>query len=63
MSLCFQNISGLTSYDFVCVFWDYAHKDWRTEGCIKMHDLSGVQCKCNHTTNFAVLVVSFTYMF
>ncbi|XP_058617183.1 adhesion G-protein coupled receptor G7-like [Onychostoma macrolepis] len=51
-----KNISGSTSYDFACVFWDYAHRDWRTEGCVKIHDPNGVQCKCNHTTNFAVLV-------
>ncbi|KTF89402.1 hypothetical protein cypCar_00045455, partial [Cyprinus carpio] len=50
------NTAGLTSYDFACVFWDYTHRDWRTEGCVKIQDPSGVQCECNHTTNFAVLV-------
>ncbi|XP_043078218.1 adhesion G-protein coupled receptor G7-like [Puntigrus tetrazona] len=49
-----ENIS--TSYDFACVFWDYAYSDWRTEGCVKIRDANGVHCKCNHTTNFAVLV-------
>uniref|UniRef100_A0A671K9Q9 Adhesion G-protein coupled receptor G7-like n=2 Tax=Sinocyclocheilus anshuiensis TaxID=1608454 RepID=A0A671K9Q9_9TELE len=51
-----ENTSGSASYDFACVFWDYTHRDWRTEGCVKMRDPSGVHCECNHTTNFAVLV-------
>ncbi|XDV22108.1 hypothetical protein PO909_027070 [Leuciscus waleckii] len=51
-----KNISSLTLGDFACVFWDYAHRDWRTDGCVKILDPSGVQCKCNHTTNFAVLM-------
>ncbi|XP_039550562.1 adhesion G-protein coupled receptor G7-like [Pimephales promelas] len=51
-----ENISSLTLGDFACVFWDYAHRDWRTEGCVKTQNPSGVQCKCNHTTNFAVLM-------
>ncbi|XP_048023750.1 adhesion G-protein coupled receptor G7-like isoform X1 [Megalobrama amblycephala] len=51
-----ENKSGLTPYDFACVFWDYAQRDWRTEGCIKIQDPYGFQCKCNHTTNFAVLM-------
>uniref|UniRef100_A0A8C1CGT0 Adhesion G protein-coupled receptor G7, tandem duplicate 2 n=1 Tax=Cyprinus carpio carpio TaxID=630221 RepID=A0A8C1CGT0_CYPCA len=51
-----ENTSGSASYDFACVFWDYTHRDWRTEGCVKIRDPSGVHCECNHTTNFAVLV-------
>ncbi|XP_051550753.1 adhesion G-protein coupled receptor G7-like [Myxocyprinus asiaticus] len=52
-----QNISGSRPHDFACVFWDYTQSDWSTEGCYKMLDASGgMQCKCNHTTNFAVLM-------
>ncbi|XP_026091196.1 adhesion G-protein coupled receptor G7-like [Carassius auratus] len=51
-----ENTSGSTSYDFACVFWDYTHRDWRTEGCVKIRDPNGMHCECNHTTNFAVLV-------
>ncbi|XP_016113460.1 adhesion G-protein coupled receptor G7-like isoform X1 [Sinocyclocheilus grahami] len=51
-----ENTSGSASYDFACVFWDYTHRDWRTEGCVKIRDPNGVHCECNHTTNFAVLV-------
>ncbi|KAK2907143.1 hypothetical protein Q8A67_006128 [Cirrhinus molitorella] len=47
-----ENISSSTSYDFACVFWDYTHRDWRTEGCVKILDSTGVHCECNHTTNF-----------
>ncbi|RXN27834.1 adhesion G- coupled receptor G7-like protein [Labeo rohita] len=51
-----KNTSGSTSYDFACVYWDYAQRDWRTEGCVKILDPDGPRCECNHTTNFAVLV-------
>ncbi|KAI2650285.1 Adhesion G-protein coupled receptor G7 [Labeo rohita] len=53
-----KNTSGSTSYDFACVYWDYAQRDWRTEGCVKILDPDGPRCECNHTTNFAVLVNS-----
>nr|XP_055073112.1 adhesion G-protein coupled receptor G7-like [Misgurnus anguillicaudatus] len=52
-----KNISGLMPHSSACVFWDYSNKDWRTEGCYKILAPSGgVECKCNHTTNFAVLM-------
>ncbi|XP_030638728.1 adhesion G-protein coupled receptor G7 [Chanos chanos] len=44
-------------HDFACVFWDYSKNDWSTQGCSKVSNSSGnLQCRCNHTTNFAVLV-------
>uniref|UniRef100_A0AAR2LLE6 Uncharacterized protein n=1 Tax=Pygocentrus nattereri TaxID=42514 RepID=A0AAR2LLE6_PYGNA len=49
--------------DFACVFWDYKLGDWSTEGCIKVptpfnsSNLSAsLACRCDHTTNFAVLM-------
>ena len=52
-----------TKFKFKCVFWDYARSDWRSFGC--KHSLRSFTsrnqiyhvCNCNHTTNFALLMV------
>ncbi|NXC46432.1 AGRG7 protein, partial [Penelope pileata] len=49
------NTSRLQLHDHACVFWDYAINDWSTAGCTKARD-QFLRCKCNHTTNFAVLM-------
>ncbi|XP_040516201.1 adhesion G-protein coupled receptor G7 isoform X1 [Gallus gallus] len=49
------NTSELQLRDHACVFWDYAINDWSTAGCTKGRD-QFLRCKCNHTTNFAVLM-------
>ncbi|KGL72729.1 putative G-protein coupled receptor 128, partial [Tinamus guttatus] len=49
------NTSELQLRDHACVFWDYAINDWSTIGCTKGRD-QFLRCKCNHTTNFAVLM-------
>jgi len=58
------------SDDLVCAYWDYMSNEdaggWRTDGCTRTvidddsMDDEGltVVCKCNHLTNFAVLIVS-----
>ncbi|KAL6461907.1 hypothetical protein MHYP_G00300520 [Metynnis hypsauchen] len=59
-----ENQSSMSIQDFACVFWDYKLGDWSTEGCIKVttsfnssNSFSGsLACRCNHTTNFAVLM-------
>ena len=54
-----QNVSNKVLHDFACVFWDYSLNDWSTKGCSKVSLPTGsLQCRCNHTTNFAVLMVS-----
>ncbi|NXY45108.1 AGRG7 protein, partial [Ceuthmochares aereus] len=49
------NTSELQLRDHACVFWDYAVNDWSTAGCAKGRD-QFLRCRCNHTTNFAVLM-------
>ncbi|KAM6097721.1 adhesion G-protein coupled receptor G7 [Theristicus caerulescens] len=49
------NTSELQLRDHACVFWDYAVDDWSTAGCAKARD-QFLRCRCNHTTNFAVLM-------
>ncbi|XP_071831345.1 uncharacterized protein [Apostichopus japonicus] len=44
----------------ICVFWDTTSEDngfWNTYGCTrKDFNKSYVECTCNHTTNFAILM-------
>ncbi|KFV60314.1 putative G-protein coupled receptor 128 [Gavia stellata] len=49
------NTSELQLRDHACVFWDYTVNDWSTAGCAKGRD-ELLRCRCNHTTNFAVLM-------
>ncbi|XP_063068079.1 adhesion G-protein coupled receptor G7-like [Engraulis encrasicolus] len=54
-----MNTSDKFLHDFACVFWDYSLNDWSTKGCFKTNpstNVSTLQCQCNHTTNFAVLM-------
>ncbi|CDQ80665.1 unnamed protein product [Oncorhynchus mykiss] len=52
-------VPNTSLYDFACVSWNYTLKDWSTFGCSKVnHSEDGLRCFCNHTTNFAVLMVS-----
>ncbi|XP_073524187.1 adhesion G-protein coupled receptor G7 isoform X2 [Phyllobates terribilis] len=53
---------------YACVFWDYQWSEWNTTGCQKkisnqptsnetsFNSITSLQCTCNHTTNFAVLM-------
>ncbi|XP_063043733.1 adhesion G-protein coupled receptor G7-like [Engraulis encrasicolus] len=54
-----MNTSDKVLHDFACVFWNYSLNDWSTKGCFKTKtpaNVSTLQCQCNHTTNFAVLM-------
>lgn len=50
------------NYTFQCVFWDYQKNDWQNSGCrhIRIEKDKKVlhKCSCNHTTNFALLMVA-----
>lgn len=42
---------------YACVHWNFLTKDWDTYGCHKDRTTDGfLHCRCNHTTNFAVLL-------
>ncbi|XP_069328645.1 adhesion G-protein coupled receptor G7 isoform X2 [Eulemur rufifrons] len=44
-------------HSYACVYWNFLTKDWDTYGCQKDKGPDGfLQCRCNHTTNFAVLM-------
>lgn len=54
-----KNISK--SFKYKCAFWDF-HLDndfgaWNTIGCVLTINNSIYNCSCNHTTNFAILIV------
>ena len=40
-----------------CVFWDIDRRDWSDQGCETVHsNETHTTCKCNHLTNFAILM-------
>ncbi|XP_046446437.1 adhesion G protein-coupled receptor L3-like [Daphnia pulex] len=41
-----------------CVFWDTLTQEWSSDGCevVETNDKSSTRCRCNHLTNFAVLM-------
>ncbi|CAG2159344.1 unnamed protein product [Oppiella nova] len=40
-----------------CVFWDIDRRDWSDQGCHTVRsNRTHTQCKCNHLTNFAILM-------
>ena len=42
----------------MCVSWDFDHQEWTAQGCTTSIGQNGViLCRCNHLTNFAVVVV------
>ncbi len=47
--------------NYKCAFWDFylnnGNGDWNTFGCVLTIKSSIYNCSCNHTTNFAVLIV------
>ncbi|CAF0740855.1 unnamed protein product, partial [Brachionus calyciflorus] len=52
---CVQNLSKKTK--FKCVFWDYSESKWSTYGCVYSLSVDNMHvCKCNHLTNFAILM-------
>ena len=48
----------------MCVSWDFGMQQWTTDGCNTSVGQGGIiTCRCNHLTNFAVLVVSICIVF
>ncbi|CAH6792418.1 adhesion G-protein coupled receptor G7 [Phodopus roborovskii] len=44
-------------HTYACVYWNFSTNDWDTQGCQKDGNSAGfLGCRCNHTTNFAVLM-------
>ncbi|KAK7826495.1 hypothetical protein U0070_017076, partial [Myodes glareolus] len=44
-------------HSYACVYWNVSTNDWDTHGCQKTESPEGfLGCRCNHTTNFAVLM-------
>ncbi|KAL6091708.1 hypothetical protein STEG23_031835 [Scotinomys teguina] len=44
-------------HSYACVYWNFVRNDWDTHGCLKDGSSAGfLGCRCNHTTNFAVLM-------
>ncbi|KAG9474734.1 hypothetical protein GDO78_003280, partial [Eleutherodactylus coqui] len=41
----------------VCVFWDELSESWRTDGCRTERSEERTDCRCNHLTYFALLMM------
>ncbi|XP_036914843.1 adhesion G-protein coupled receptor G7 [Sturnira hondurensis] len=52
-----HNPNEFKLHSYACVFWNFSKKDWDTNGCYKDGEAGDfVHCRCDHTTNFAVLM-------
>ncbi|XP_048457773.1 adhesion G protein-coupled receptor L4-like [Rhincodon typus] len=59
-----KHLEPLEKRKALCVFWNYSapsmEGEWATEGCKTLHfNATHTTCRCNHLTNFAVLMSSF----
>jgi hypothetical protein len=51
-------VQFMVSGSEMCVSWDFGVQQWTPDGCSTSVGQGGiVTCRCNHLTNFAVLVV------
>ncbi|XP_055497268.1 adhesion G protein-coupled receptor L4 [Leucoraja erinacea] len=58
-----RHLEPVKKEESVCVFWNYSalsmEGEWDTGGCERLHyNASHTSCRCNHLTNFAVLMSS-----
>ncbi|XP_029345883.1 latrophilin Cirl isoform X1 [Acyrthosiphon pisum] len=57
VKLCFQHLQIDNVSNPTCVFWDYTENGWSEEGCSVIYsNQTHTLCKCNHLTNFAILM-------
>ncbi|XP_038649650.1 adhesion G protein-coupled receptor L4 [Scyliorhinus canicula] len=58
-----KHLEPLEKWKTICVFWNYStlsmEGEWATEGCKTVgFNVTHTTCRCNHLTNFAVLMSS-----
>ncbi|XP_078075098.1 adhesion G protein-coupled receptor L4 [Mustelus asterias] len=58
-----KHLEPLRKQRVMCVFWNYSvlnmEGEWATKGCETLHsNVSHTTCRCNHLTNFAILMSS-----
>ncbi|XP_065351945.1 latrophilin Cirl isoform X3 [Cloeon dipterum] len=55
--MCLKHIKTENVSNPTCVFWDYTMSAWSSEGCeVEATNRTHTECKCNHLTNFAILM-------
>ncbi|XP_059469822.1 latrophilin Cirl-like isoform X3 [Neocloeon triangulifer] len=55
--MCLKHIKTDNVSNPSCVFWDYTISAWSSEGCeVEMTNRTHTVCKCDHLTNFAILM-------
>lgn len=57
VTIRFQHLRQDNVSNPTCVFWDYTISGWSDEGCrVLTTNRTHTQCRCDHLTNFAVLM-------
>jgi hypothetical protein len=57
VTIRFQHLRQDNVSNPTCVFWDYTVSGWSDEGCrVLATNRTHTQCRCDHLTNFAVLM-------
>ena len=57
VTIRFQHLRQDNVSNPTCVFWDYTVSGWSDEGCrVLTTNRTHTQCRCDHLTNFAVLM-------
>lgn len=57
VTIRFQHLRQDNVSNPTCVFWDYTVSAWSDEGCrVLATNRTHTQCRCDHLTNFAVLM-------
>lgn len=57
VTIRFQHLRQDNVSNPTCVFWDYTISGWSDEGCrVLATNRTHTQCRCDHLTNFAVLM-------
>lgn len=64
VTICLKHLRTENVTNPSCVFWDYTMSSWSEEGChVDKTNHTHTICKCEHLTNFAILMdVQATYL-
>eukprot|EP00475_Leptophrys_vorax_P015392 TRINITY_DN2173_c0_g1_i1.p1 TRINITY_DN2173_c0_g1~~TRINITY_DN2173_c0_g1_i1.p1 ORF type:complete len:987 (+),score=212.31 TRINITY_DN2173_c0_g1_i1:39-2999(+) len=57
-SIIIEISSSTVQAEAICGWYNPTSQDWKTDGCVTVVSSDGVQCKCNHLTEFALLMIS-----
>ncbi len=57
VSITFKHLRTINVSQPTCVYWDYLSNAWSGDGCkVTSSNRTHTKCRCNHLTNFALLM-------